>query len=95
MTGRSTFAKSFAGAALAAGLAGCAQNSAPSLIFAGSYFPLWMACALAGVLIALALRMALGRAGLDRHIAFRLAFYVAIALLAATGLWLLRARAAS
>lgn len=76
--------------ALAAPLSACAANGAPSLIVAGSYFPLWMAFAALGIAAALALRLALGRAKLDRAIAFPLAFYTALALLISSALWLFR-----
>lgn len=70
-------------------LGGCAKNGAPSLIFAGSYFPAWMACALFGVLAALALRLALGRIRFGSRVAFPLVFYVAIMLLASIAFWLI------
>jgi len=67
---------------------GCAREGAPSFIVAGSYFPAWMACAFAGVGLALVLRILFGRFGLDRTIAFRLTFYSAVAVAFAAMFWL-------
>lgn len=70
-------------------LAGCARESAPSFIIAGAYFPAWMACALGGILLALALRLILGALRVDRLIALRLPFYAAAAALAGAASWLI------
>ncbi|WP_374544837.1 YtcA family lipoprotein [Rhodoblastus sp.] len=74
------------GAALA--LAGCAREGAPSFIIAGAYFPAWMACALAGILVALVLRILLGRLGMARSVAYGLTFYSATAVVSGAAFWL-------
>jgi len=70
-------------------LAGCAREGAPSFIIAGAYFPAWMACALAGVFIALALRILLGRLSVARSVAYGLTFYSAVAVVSGAAFWLL------
>jgi len=69
-------------------LAGCAQGGAPSFIIAGSYFPAWMACAFAGIFVALLLRIVLARLRIDAAIAYRLSFYSAVAVLVGAAIWL-------
>jgi hypothetical protein len=69
-----------AGLLAAAGLlAGCVPAGAPSLPFFGAYFPSWLACALIGILGAVALRFAFIRAGIDDAMPARLPVYVSIA----------------
>lgn len=71
-------------------LTGCAQFRAPSFYMAGSYFPLWLLCALIGILGAVAVRAAFIRLGFDSVLPMRLLAYTCIALLIAmaAGLWL-------
>ena len=47
---------------LIAGPAGCSAG-APSLSLFGAYFPTWLACALFGVVVAIATRIALAGTG--------------------------------
>lgn len=58
---------------------GCVPAGAPSLPFFGAYFPSWLACALIGILGAVALRFAFIRAGIDDAMPARLPVYVSIA----------------
>ncbi len=60
-------------------LAGCAPAGAPSLPFFGAYFPSWLACALAGILGAVLVRLVFVRIGVDDALPFRLPIYVSIA----------------
>lgn len=60
-------------------LTGCAPAGAPSIPFFGAYFPSWLACALVGILGAVAIRFALIRAGIDDAMPVRLPIYVSIA----------------
>lgn len=68
-------------------LAGCAREGAASYIVAGSYFPAWMACAFAGIFVALALRVLFGRLRIDGSIAYRLTFYLAVAIFVSAAIW--------
>jgi len=65
--------------ALAAPLGGCVAAGAPSLSLFGAYFPSWLACALAGILGAVIVRVIFIRAGIDDILPVRLPVYVAIA----------------
>ena len=69
-------------------VSGCAREGAPSFIVAGSYFPAWMACAFAGIFVALLFRVILGRLEIDGSIAYPLTFYRAAAVVAGVGVWL-------
>lgn len=60
-------------------LAGCAPLGAPALPFFGAYFPSWLACAIAGILAAVAVRLVFIRLGIDDALPMRLPVYVAIA----------------
>ncbi|MFG1477658.1 YtcA family lipoprotein [Xanthobacter sp. V4C-4] len=60
-------------------LAGCAPAGAPSIAFFGAYFPSWLACALVGILGAVAVRLVFVRLGVDDVLPARLPVYVAIA----------------
>lgn len=60
-------------------LAGCAPLGAPSIPMFGAYFPAWLACALIGILGAVALRFLFIRLGIDDALPVRLPVYVALA----------------
>lgn len=64
-------------------LAGCAPSSgAPAIPFLGAFFPYWLLSALAGVLIAIAVRVVFVRIGLDDALPARLVVYLAVAVIA-------------
>lgn len=65
------------GAALLLG--GCTNAGAPAIAMFGAYFPSWLACALAGILGAVVVRMIFIPLGLDDVLPIRLPVYVAIA----------------
>jgi len=61
-------------------LSGCAVSAgAPSIALFGAYFPSWLACALAGILGAVLVRLVFIPLGIDDVLPVRLPVYVAIA----------------
>jgi len=61
-------------------LSGCdVPAGAPSLALFGAYFPSWLACAIAGILGAVLVRLVFIPLGLDDVLPVRLPVYVAIA----------------
>ncbi|MFG1393086.1 YtcA family lipoprotein [Xanthobacter agilis] len=60
-------------------LSGCSPVGAPTIPFFGAYFPSWLACALAGILGAVLVRVAFVRLGVDDVLPARLPIYVSIA----------------
>jgi YtcA family len=67
-------------------LGGC--SGAPSQNILGSYFPSWMICALAGILLAAVAHRVLARTGIDKAIPAPLLIYLAFAALFAFAAWL-------
>lgn len=67
-------------------LTGCTR--APSFNVLGSYFPGWLACMIAGILLASFLRLLLIRLRVDRNIPYLPLFYLSSAALIAELLWL-------
>ncbi len=61
-------------------LTGCMPVHAPMVAVAGSFFPAWMLCAFAGLLLTLVARVILIRAGLDEHMPWRVVAYAALTL---------------
>jgi len=61
---------------------------APSLNILGSLFPIWMFCLLAGILLTLAVRFLLVRAGLDTEVGPRPIIYPSLVALFACAIWL-------
>ena len=70
-----------------AALAGCGH--APEFNIVGSYFPAWLLCIGAGVLLSALSYAGLKRAGLDREIVASIVVYPCLALFFACALWLL------
>lgn len=70
-----------------AALAGCGH--APEFNIVGSYFPAWLLCIGAGVLLSALSYTGLKRAGLDREIVVSIVVYPCLALFFACALWLL------
>ncbi|MGE8658721.1 MAG: YtcA family lipoprotein [Achromobacter sp.] len=60
-------------------LAGCAQSRPPYVVLFDSYFPSWIACAVAGCLAAIIMRVLLVRAGIDELLPFNFLTYLAFA----------------
>ena len=67
-------------------LGGC--SGAPSQNILGSYFPSWMICALAGILLAAATHRGLALAGIDKAIPAPFLVYLALAALFSFATWL-------
>lgn len=67
-------------------LSGCA--SAPSISILGAFFPAWMLCIIAGIVLTLALRGLLSAVGLDEHIGPRGVIYPAAVVLLTLVTWM-------
>jgi hypothetical protein len=74
------------GASLLLAQAGCSGAHAPSLPFAGAYFPAWMFCLGFGVLVALLARAAMLATGLAERLPLQLFVSTAVGLIAALAL---------
>ncbi len=72
--------------ALIAGLSGCQR--APSFSLLGSFFPVWLFCAMAGILLAFLVHLLLLRLRWDDQLAPSLLVWPALATLFSLGLWL-------
>ena len=68
-------------------LAGC--SGSPSINIFGSYFPSWMLCAIAGLVLASLTRVAFAAAGIDKVLPVHLLVYLALSVAFAFGAWLL------
>jgi hypothetical protein len=68
-------------------LAGC--SASPSVNIFGSYFPSWMLCAFAGLVLAALTSVAFGAAGIDKVLPVPLLVYLALSVAFAFGAWLL------
>jgi len=73
-----------AGAALT--LAGC--SDAPSQNILGSYFPSWMICAIAGLLLSVVAHRLFAVAGLDKSIPLPVLVFLALSAFFAFAVWL-------
>jgi hypothetical protein len=60
-------------------LAGCSEARAPSIPLFGAYFPAWLACATAGILGAVLVRVVFVLVGIDDRLPVRLLVYVSLA----------------
>jgi hypothetical protein len=74
-------------ATLAVALTGCARS--PSFNVLGSYFPGWIACMVASILVTALVRFVLIRLQWERQVPALPLFYFAIALLIACLIWLI------
>jgi hypothetical protein len=66
---------------------GCARS--PSFNILGSYFPGWIACMVAGILLTAFVRFALNRLRWEQRVPALPLFYFAIAVLIACLIWLI------
>ena len=73
-------------AAVALAVSGCSH--APTLDLLGSYFPAWMLCAVAGILVAVIIRQILVLAGIHEYVIVPVLTYAGFAVSAALLLWL-------
>ena len=69
------------------GFAGCAR--VPSINILGAFFPAWMVCVVAGIVLTFVLRMVLVTAKVDEYIGPRGIIYPASAILFTLGTWVL------
>jgi hypothetical protein len=67
-------------------LAGCGR--APSIDVLGSFFPVWMLCAIVGVVVAFLLRSLLLRFKMEPHVGPLAIFYPSVVLFFSCLLWL-------
>jgi hypothetical protein len=67
-------------------LAGCGR--APTFDILGSFFPSWLVCMIAGVVLATLARWVFLRLSIDSHIVWPVVVYPSLALLFACMLWL-------
>lgn len=70
-------------------LTGCFNTGAPTFMLLDSYFPLWMLCAVLGIVAAIIARAIFVYLGLDELLPFRLLIYVCLALIVTCLLYLL------
>jgi hypothetical protein len=61
---------------------------APSVDILGSFFPIWMFCIVAGILLTLAFRFLFIRAGIDGELGPRVIVYPSMVALFACTIWL-------
>jgi hypothetical protein len=66
-------------------LAGC--GGAPSVIFAGAYFPAWLFCSILAVVVAVVVRFVMVASGLVRVIPLQLAVCASVGILVAILVW--------
>lgn len=72
--------------ALAAALGGCGH--APTFNILGSFFPSWLVCLIAGIILTAITNRVFARYALDREILWPVAVYPCLALFFACALWL-------
>lgn len=68
-------------------LAGCRR--APTINILGSFFPSWLLCLFAGIVLAVVANRLFARFGLDKEILWPVVVYPCLTLLFACGLWLI------
>jgi YtcA family len=71
---------------LASGMAGCRR--APTFNILGSFFPSWLICLFAGIVLAAVVNRIFVRVALDKEILWPVVVYPCLALLFACALWL-------
>jgi len=71
---------------LASGIAGCRR--APTFNILGSFFPSWLICLFAGIILAAVVNRIFVRVALDKEILWPVVVYPCLALLFACALWL-------
>jgi Na+/glutamate symporter len=73
--------------ALTCSLSGCRRS--PTFNILGSFFPSWLICMFAGILLAVAFNRILANFNLDREIDWSIVVYPCLALFFACTLWLI------
>lgn len=74
-------------ALLASGMSGCRR--APTFNILGSFFPSWLICLFAGIILAAVVNRVFVRVALEKEILWPVVVYPCLALLFACALWLL------
>lgn len=69
-------------------LAGCVRQAAPSFSLFGAYFPGWLACALIGVVGAIAARIGFVASGLAQQLPFQTLICAGAGVIVASLCWL-------
>ena len=72
---------------LSAVLAGCRRS--PTFNILGSFFPSWLICLVAGIVLAAISNRIFARFSLEKEILWPVVFYPCIAVFSACGLWLI------
>ncbi len=67
----------------------CATGCDPVVDFYGSYFPAWVVCIAAGIILTALFRWMFAATGLERHLGSLVMIYPALAFLLSAGVWLL------
>jgi hypothetical protein len=62
---------------------------APSVDILGSFFPVWMVCIVAALVLTIAVRWLLVRVGLESELGLRVVIYPSLVALFACSIWLL------
>jgi YtcA-like protein len=70
-------------------LGGCSRIGAPSFVIFGAFFPDWMFCALLGIAVAVATRVAFVATGLSAVLPYQLFVCLSVGLIFAFLAWLL------
>ncbi len=70
-------------------LSGCDGRGAPSFVIVGSFFPGWMVCALIGIAVAIAARVAFIATGLAGVLPYQLFVCTAIGVCGGLAAWLI------
>ena len=86
---RMTSLRPLAGLSLAAPLVLVGCSHAPEYSIFGSFFPVWIFSAVAGLLLALGARVVIAHTAIAEHLAMPVLFYLGMATFFACVLWLL------
>jgi hypothetical protein len=78
-----------AGLSLAAPLLLDGCSHAPEYSIFGSFFPVWIFCSVAGLVVAGGARALIGRTAIAEHLAAPILFYLSLAIFLTCMLWLL------
>lgn len=69
-------------------LGACTRSgNAPAVSIFGSFFPAWILCALAGLVVAIVGWKIFAALGLDEHLPARLLVYLSLATASSIGIW--------
>ena len=79
----------FAGLSLAVSLVSVGCSHAPEYNIFGSFFPVWIFCAVGGLLLMAGVRVLFARAAIAEHLATPVLLYLSMAIFFACILWLL------